>query len=222
MTREEWKMEQEKLKDMNLKDKCWYLGAYYKVPILIMLAVVFLLYQAAGAFLRSRQDCMLYCAFINQSYTGETNLDDLKETFYSYENFSGRQTLTFDASIDLTDGLYSNASSILFQSLIGTSTVDIVITKAEIMELYHDQNVYLDLNDVLSKEHLSRLEKELYYHKNAEGQSVPLGIYLRNSILPSGYGLDEDSILSVCTLENHPDVIIDFLTFIFSQEPASP
>ncbi len=64
---------------------------------------------------------------------------------------------------------------------------------------------------MLSKEQLSWLEEELYYHKNAEGQSVPVEIYLRNSILPSGYGLDEDSNLSVYTLENHPEVIRDFV-----------
>ncbi len=209
--------ELEKLKNMSLKDKCWYIGAYYKVPILIALAVIFLLYQAAGAFLRSRQDCMLYCAFINQSYAGEIKLDDLRENFYEHEGFSGRQILTFDASINLTDNLYRNASSILFQSLLGTDTVDVVITKEEIMELYHDQNIFLDLNDVLSKEQLSWLEEELYYHKNAEGQSVPVGIYLRNSILPSGYGPDEDSILSICTLESHPEVIRDFVNFVFNK-----
>lgn len=222
MTREEWKKEKEKLKAMNLKDKCWYLGAYYKVPILIMLAVIFLLYQAACAFSRSRQDCMLYCAFINQSYTGETNIDNLKDNFYEYEGFSGRQILTFDVSINLTDESFRNASSILFQSLIGTDTVDVVIAKEEIMDLYHDQNIYLNLNDVLSKEQLSRLEAELYYHENAGGRSVPMGIYLRNSILPSGYGLDEDSILSICTLENHPEIIKDFIDFIFSGVSAAP
>ena len=42
-----------------------------------------------------------------------------------------------------------------------------------------------------------------------------MGIYLKNSILPSGYGLDEDSILSICTLENHPEIIKDFIAFIF-------
>lgn len=217
MTRDEWKKEKEKIKAMNTKDKFWYLGAYYKVPILIALAALFLLYQAAGAFSRSRQDCMLYCAFINQSYAGETNLDRLKESFYDHEGFSGRQILTFDASINLTDELYSSASSILFQSLIGTGTVDVVIAKAEIFNLYHDQNVYLNLNEVLSKEQLSRLEKELYYQENAKGQSVPIGIYLRNSNLPSVYGLDEDSILGVCTLENHPEVIQNFIHFIFSE-----
>ena len=215
MTRKELKKEVEKLKTMNLKDKFWYLGAYYKIPLLILLAALFLLWQAADAFSRSRQDCMLYCAFINQTYAGEENIEIVQNDFYTSENFSKRQTLTFDASIDLTDDLYRNASSILFQSLIGTDTVDIVITKKEIMDIYHDQNVFLDLRSLLSDEQISRFNGELYYDTNAGGQSVPMGIYLRNSILPAGYGLDEDSILSVCTLKNHPEIIVNFIDFIF-------
>ncbi len=215
MNRKELKEEKEKIRTLSLKGKCWYLWAYYKIPILITLSVIFLFQQAIGAFLRSRQDCMLYCAFINQSYAGEANLENLKKDFYVSKEFSKHQVLTFDASINLTDALYSNASSILFQSLIGTDTVDIVITKEEIMELYHDQDIYLNLNTVLSEDSLSFLSEELYYNTNAGGQLIPMGIYLKNSILPSGYGLDEDSILSICTLENHPEIIKDFIAFIF-------
>ena len=87
MNRKELKEEKEKLRTLSLKGKCWYLWAYYKIPILLTLSVIFLFQQAIGAFLRSRQDCMLYCAFINQSYAGEANLEDLKKDFMSVKNF---------------------------------------------------------------------------------------------------------------------------------------
>ncbi|MDE6219024.1 MAG: hypothetical protein K2G51_01060 [Lachnospiraceae bacterium] len=204
--------EKEKLKKMTPPDRRWYIWNYYRVPILIGLVVLFILYQAGGAFLRSRQDCMLYCAFINQTPAGESQLARLKDDFYARENFGGLQVITFDTSINLTDDLYSDASSIVFQSLTGTDTVDIVITKQSIMEQYHNQNVFLDLQDLLPPQDLELLETALYCDPET---SNPIGIYLKNSILPSAYGLDEDSILGVCTLNNHPDVIQDFLSFIF-------
>lgn len=204
--------EKEKLKKMTPADRRWYIWNYYRVQILIGLVVLFILYQAGGAFLRSRQDCMLYCAFINQTPAGESQLARLKDDFYASEQFGGLQTINFDTSINLSNGLYSDASSIVFQSLIGTDTVDVVITKQSIMEQYHNQDVFLDLQDFLPPQHLAQLESELYY---GTGASTPTGIYLKNSILPSEYGLDEDSILGVCTLGNHPEVIQDFISFLF-------
>ncbi|MDE6621393.1 MAG: hypothetical protein K2K74_13080 [Lachnospiraceae bacterium] len=204
--------EKEKLKKMTPADRRWYIWNYYRIPILIGLVILFFLYQAGGAFLRSRQDCMLYCAFIDQSFAGEAQLDRLKDDFYARENFSGRQVITFDTSINLSDDLYSDASLIVFQSLTGTDTVDIVITKQSVMEQYHNQNVFLNLQDFLPPQQFAQLEDDFYYDPET---SSPIGIYLKNSDLPSAYGLDEDSILGICTLENHPEVIQDFLSFIF-------
>lgn len=216
MTRKEFREEKEKLKEMTPGDRCWYIWNYYKVPILIGLAALFVLYEAGGAFWRSRQDCMLYCAFINQSSAGEAQLTRLKDDFYEHENFSGLQIVNFDASINFTDDLYSDASFIVFQSLISTDTVDIVITKQSIIEQYRGQNVFLNLQEALPPQLLAQLETELYYDAGSSGTSFPIGIYLKNSILPSEYGLDEDSILGVCTLNNHPEVIQDFISFILT------
>lgn len=204
--------EKEKLKTMTPADRRWYIWNYYRVEILIALVVLFFLYQAGGAFLRSRQDCMLYCAFINQTSAGESQLARLKDDFYASEQFRGLQVINFDTSIQLTDDLYGDAASIVIQSLIGTDTVDIVITKQSIIEQYHSQGVFINLQELLPPQYLSQLDPELYYDTET---SAPIGIYLKNSILFSEYGLDEDSVLAVCTLDNHPDVIRDFIAFIF-------
>lgn len=221
MNREEFRKEWNKMKKMSAKDRLWYLGAYYKVPILICLAVLFLLYQAAGAFLRSRQDCMLYCAFIDQSYGAEARLEELKADFCARENFHGQQIVTFDASISLTgdpeDKLYSDASAILFQSLLGTRTLDVVVTRKETLERYHKENIFLNPEDSLCAELIALLEDAgaLLYLDDAAGRPVPAGICLEKSLLVSVYGLDRDSVLGICTLDNHPEVIEDFLRFAF-------
>lgn len=207
--------EYEKLRKMSWQDRGWYIWAYYKVPILIGLVVLFLAYQTAGAFMRSRQDCMLYCAFIDQSSQGEQQLERLKEDFYERQGFSGREILTLDASINLTDEAFREASAILFQSLLGTDTVDVVITKPGIVEQYRGQDVWLNLEEVFSEEMLEELGAAICYGEDENRQVMPVGISLAESALVSEYGLDEDSVLCVCTLENHPEVIADFVEFAF-------
>lgn len=212
---EKLRAEYEKLKKMGWRDRGWYIWAYYKIPILIGLVVLFLAYQAAGAFMRSRQDCMLYCAFIDQSAAGERQIEQMKKDFYDRQGFSGREVLTFDASINLTDEAFRNASAILFQSLLGTDTVDVVITKRDIVEQYQEQNVWQDLEKVLPEEMLESRREALCYGIDENGQAVPVGISLGESALVSEYGLDGDSVFCVCTLENHPEVIVDFVEFAF-------
>ncbi len=215
MTSKQWHQEHDKLKKMSVSDKIWYIWAYYKIPILITAAVLFLIFQAACAIGRSRQECMLYCAFFNQTASSEKQTDRLREDFYRDQDFSGRQVITFDTSINLTDEAYRNASQILFQSLIGTQTLDIAITKQDIIEEYADREVWLDLRDVLPSEMFDRLQGEIYSLADTGGEGIPAGLFLKNSRLVSEYGMDEDSVLCVCNRENHPDVIVDFVAFLF-------
>jgi hypothetical protein len=169
-----------------------------------------------GAIARSRQECMLYLAFIDQSYSGERETDNLKEDFYASQGFSGHQTITFDTSINLSDASFRNASEIMLQSLLGTDTLDAVITKEDIVQEYAERgNVWLNLDSVLSEEMSEALASEIYYAPDLTGDDVPTGLLLRRSKLVSAYGMDEDSVLCICNMENHPEVVLDFIRFIF-------
>ena len=220
MTRKEFNQELDKLKKMNGKDRLWYIWAYYKIPILIFAAALFLLFQAAGAVRRSGQESMLYCVFLELPSVSEREAEALRKDFYEAMAFSGRQTVTLDASLSLTDPACRDASAIILQSLIATDTADVVITTRELLDEYCAQDVFLNLQDVLPEELLGLLSEELVCAATASGQSIPAGIRLENSLLPS-YGLDEDAVLAVCSLENHPEVIADFLAFMFPQAASS-
>ena len=216
MTRKEYRDELKKLKKMNQKDKCWYIWEYYKIPVLIFAVVLFLLFQAGGALYRSGEDCMLYCVFLELPSATEQKTKQLQDDFYETMNFSDRETVTFDTSLSLSDPAYRDASVIILQSLLGTGTADVVVTTPELLNDYCGQDAFLNLSKVLPAELFTDFSSDLIYAENSSGQSIPAGIRLKESILPSVYGVDEDAVLAVCTLENHPEVIIDFLYFIFS------
>ena len=60
-TNKTFKTELEKLKQMSIEDRLWYIWEYYKLQIFAFFLVIFLLYEAGTCIYRNLQDTMLYC-----------------------------------------------------------------------------------------------------------------------------------------------------------------
>ena len=85
-TNKTFKTELEKLKQMSIEDRLWYIWEYYKLQIFAFFLVIFLLYEAGACIYRNLQDTMLYCVTVN-----ETSL--LSSDFSVVQKELGRKTL---------------------------------------------------------------------------------------------------------------------------------
>ena len=63
-TNKTFKTELEKLKQMSIEDRLWYIWEYYKLQIFAFFLVIFLLYEAGTCIYRNLQDTMLYCVTV--------------------------------------------------------------------------------------------------------------------------------------------------------------
>lgn len=66
-TNKTFKTELEKLKQMSIEDRLWYIWEYYKLQIFAFFLVIFLLYEAGTCIYRNLQDTMLYCVTVNET-----------------------------------------------------------------------------------------------------------------------------------------------------------
>ena len=66
-TNKTFKTELEKLKQMSIEDRIWYIWEYYKLQIFAFFLVIFLLYEAGACIYRNLQDTMLYCVTVNET-----------------------------------------------------------------------------------------------------------------------------------------------------------
>lgn len=219
-----WKNERKKLKEMSIKDRLWYLWAYYKIPLIACIFVLFLLYEAGAWIYRNLQSTMLYCVVINEPDTSSSAIASVQSEFENRNGFdkNWRQATEFDCSMamdatseELSDFFYSSASTIKLESLVATNSIDVLITVPVMADYYKDQNLYMDLATLLPSDLYEQLDKEGRILTN---DSVAYGILLDDTPIAKKLSLTDGSVLSVCTDQNFPDSIFDFISYAVLEE----
>ena len=223
-TNKTFKTELEKLKQMSIEDRIWYIWEYYKLQIFAFFLVIFLLYEAGACIYRNLQDTMLYCVTVNETSLLSSDFSVVQKEFEEKNGFDKTWTenTIFDCSLSVDDSnkevydqYYNTASNIKLTSLLATDTVDVLITVPQMFSYYTAQNACLDLSSFLSEDLYEKLEKEnrLLTAVDGGGNKICTGISLDDSYLSSKLPLSDESSLSVCTDKNHPDVIQDFIKY---------
>ena len=197
-TNKTFKTELEKLKQMSIEDRLWYIWEYYKLQIFAFFLVIFLLYEAGTCIYRNLQDTMLYCVTVNETSLLSSDFSIVQKEFEEKNGFdkTWKENTIFDCSLSVDDSnkevydqYYNTASNIKLTSL--------------------------DLSSFLSEDLYEKLEKEnrLLTAVDGGGNKICTGISLDDSYLSSKLPLSDESSLSVCTDKNHPDVVQDFITY---------
>ena len=214
-----WKNKKQKIKEMSWKDRLWYLWAYYKIPLIACIFILFILFETGSWIYRNMQDTMLYCVVINEPDTSSSAIASIQSEFESRNGFdkNWRQTTEFDCSMvmgatseELSDFFYSSASTIKLESLVATNSIDVLITVPVMADYYTDQNLYMDLTTLLPSNLYEQLDKEGRILTN---DSVAYGILLNDTLIAKKLSLEDGSVLSICTDQNFPNYIFDFISY---------
>ena len=214
-----WKNKKQKIKEMSWKDRLWYLWAYYKIPLIACIFILFILFETGSWIYRNMQDTMLYCVVINEPDTSSSAIASIQSEFESRNGFdkNWRQTTEFDCSMvmgatseELSDFFYSSASTIKLESLVATNSIDVLITVPVMADYYKDQNLYMDLTTLLPSNLYEQLGKEGRILTN---DSVAYGILLNDTLIAQKLSLEDGSVLSICTDQNFPNYIFDFISY---------
>ncbi len=216
MTRQEFEKEKEKLSKMTFKEKIVYIFSYYSTQIIILCVAAFLLFEAGGILYRYSQEDLLYCLFVDELHVTRQEAERLEADFRGYAGISGKkQVTTFDISLDFTDPDYAEASIIKLTGLQATGTIDVIVTTQNLLDRLQAENLYMDLSQALPEELLTQLSDRLYYAKNHDGQTVPMGISLKDSYLGKIMTLEEDSYLTVASMDNDPETVLNYIRYCF-------
>lgn len=94
-TNKTFKTELEKLKQMSIEDRLWYIWEYYKLQIFAFFLVIFLLYEAGTCIYRNLQDTMLYCVTVNETSLLSSDFSVVQKEFEEKMALTklGRKTL---------------------------------------------------------------------------------------------------------------------------------
>ena len=119
-------------------------------------------------------------------------------------------------SEELSDFFYSSASTIKLESLVATNSIDVLITVPVMADYYKDQNLYMDLSTLLPSNLYEQLDRDGRILMNG---FVAYGIMLDDTPIAQKLSLEDGSVLSVCTDQNNPNYIFDFISYaVFNEQ----
>ena len=156
--------QQQKTKDMNMKDKLKYFWYYYKVHTIVAVGLIALVIMLVRQY-ASNKEYALYVTLINAELI---HLAD-NEWDSEFEEYAGIDTNEYCAYIDTSIGL-SNASSPyaivgtekLF-ALLEADVIDVIVSDTDTFEKYAQEELFLNLESALPAVMLDKYRDSLYY-----------------------------------------------------------
>ena len=128
--------ERRKLKDMNGKDKLWYIWEYYKIPIISVVVAIFLIFSIGSAVYNNRFETALNCVILNSQLKSQTVSPDdyFDKDFRPYINLpedtkievNYSMSLSFDESA-MSDFTYAELAKL--SAMITSKELDVMIAR---------------------------------------------------------------------------------------------
>lgn len=214
--------EREKLKQMNRKDKLWYIWSYYKFHMMAAVIVVFLIYAVASTVYRSSFTTALYCMCINSRTEAEMDFTPLEEDFAAWLDLGSKETITTETSfISYGDAAtdYSYASMAKITALVSAKDLDIMLCDSETLNHYASLSAYLDLEASLPPELLALVSDRLFYTTGADGVARAYAIDLSGTEFAEAVGLaQQPPLLSIISNSERTDNVFALLRYIFDPQ----
>lgn len=214
-------IEKEKLKNMSLKDKIWYISEYYKFHIIGVILAFILLYVIGSSIYRSTFDNSLYCMFINNRSGQELNTDLLTVDFHDYMGFTKKQVVNVESSYlsfgDDTSQL-NYASMTKISALVASRELDIIIGDPESIDHYAAAGGFLNPEETIPEDILSLVGDRLYYAVDDEGVTRASAIDLQGTQFAADMHLSgESALFGIMSNSKNTDNSIALLQYIFAQ-----
>ncbi len=219
----EGKREREKLKQMTWGDRLWYIWEYYKLHMLALAAIFFVLYLIGNMIYNSTFTTQLSYLVINNTSTGITNFEAFDQEFKESMGYGKKDRITSDDSIHLrhlengTEIEYANMAKI--SAMVATGDLDLMISDPVNIDHYMELEAFMDLQQLLPDDLWEQVKDSVYYAKDSQGQSIPCGIDLSLTSIPEKTGIAiEPGYISVMTGTTHADTILSWIRFVLQPQ----
>lgn len=228
---DEINVQKKKMKDMTRKERFSYIWYYYRIHIIIALAVLIFLsstiYEVA-----TRKESAFSCAMVN------SNIFPMEDTMLpeDYAKFAGIDTDTYDLNIENgltidyegTDQMsYSYSQKIT--AMISSKQLDSLTGDPTVIDKYSSIGSFANLDEILPDDLKEKLKGkfEYYYYTYEEDGKVPVGVIITDSaILKNAYQSEDVTgvyspsktvVYSIAINAPHKENAIRFLEYLISE-----
>ena len=216
---QEWlREERQKLSRLTRNEKATYIWGYYKLWIIGIAAVIAITVGLTVRISHNIPDCWIYVVFANTRESAG-NGSPLWEEFVAAEGYDlTRKRVEFDAAayFDYTKNqARGNRYYEAFVALADAGVLDAVTMEPESLAALGQSGRLLDLNAPICGSIRERYSDRLIWYLPPEGEAIPVGIDVSDSILMTKYHLYSDGCaLGIAVESGNIEQVERFLAFI--------
>lgn len=199
-----------KVKDMTFKEKLAYFWDYYKYHTLAAILIVFFA-VTLGHDILSAKDYGFYGVMLNSTMLSGTKMGT------AFAEYAGIDTNQYDCFIDAESTLsytgmneYDMATTQRLAALVQTGDLDAVVFDSVAFNNYANNEMFLDLRTVLTKEELTNYQNDLYYVDYAQIEAANADSNYMNEDLISGEdinNMDSEDIQVEAEKHRYPEAM---------------
>ena len=197
---------------LSKKKKIEYFWNYYKVPFLVVLAVLAVGIYFLHAALTQKETALNVILMDSHAVAEGSQMADDFEDYVGLD--AGKEALIQDSYM-LADSTttYAMTSVSKFYSEIGTKSLDVCGMTEKDFTTYTQTDAFLDLGEYLTKEQLEKLDGQLYM----DGDKV-LGIYAKELPVMQADGCYQDeaakAVIGIVYNTEHLETALTYLGYI--------
>lgn len=244
---DEFREEREALKHGTLKQKLTYFADYYKWHTIIAVIVLCVIISFVVQTL-TRKETALYVCMVNTLALGT---EDYISDFAEFADIDlNSQELIFDTSFSIQTDVPNQSSMASSQKLLAyivAGELDVMITDAETIKIYTNNELFWDLREFLTPEQIGRYEPYFYYidrkavqewqeamdnfdesfvpsypdprKPDEMEQPIPVGLCLKDSggFTDNFLFMTEDVVLAVLQNTKKPETVRQFIEYVMAE-----
>lgn len=191
--KQRWNKLLQDLKPMTFKQKVDHLWTYYYWVLIIIAVIVMLICIVSSSIKTLNTDVLIAGVLVNADVSLEGH-DFLEERFF--EKLGG---IEGDQEVQISDVIfedpfltqeieYTHNATVKVLAMMSAQSVDYMIMDKMSMEFYLGQDIFIDLNELFSKEELELWKDELIYLTYEDtGETIPVAINIGKTALGQRY-----------------------------------
>ena len=207
--KEKRQIEWEKIKNMNWKERIEHIWLYYKVHMIILLAILCFIGLIVQSIENRKYETMLNVTIIN---SGIQDMDGLEADFKAY---LGDEEKYHEYVVDSNYYLTGNDSSdynyvIKLTTMVGAQEIDVFIATKEQFEKYDEMDAFVPMDELLTPE-------QIEYFGDDVSETC---LHFTESEKLEEFGLlpGNDYYLCVFVYTEHLDYAKEFINYAFGGE----
>ena len=218
--KEEAAKERDKLKQMTVKDRLWYIWEYYKFHIAGILVILCLFGVVCNSLYRQSFTTRLSFCVINDK-TGDTSHFDQLEAGLRQALDCGKKDLIeinsgMYASYDDSVSQFSYATMAKISALVAGKDLDVMIADQDTIDHYGEAQAFADLEQLLPPDLYLAVADQVYLLPGADGDLVPAAISLEHSAFHRETGVTmEPAYLAVLANSERTEAAVRMIRYLF-------